>query len=82
MIFEPKDVFHKLEFDKVLDLLEKESLTPMAAEALRAVAPHTDFSKIDQSLRETREFKLMLENRDRFPQTDFRWKLFPTYSLI
>jgi hypothetical protein len=36
MIFEPKDVFRKLEFDKVLDLLEKESLTPMAAEELYA----------------------------------------------
>lgn len=67
MHFEPKDVFRKLEFDKVLDLLEKESLTPMAAETLRAVAPLTDFAAIDQCLRETREFKLILEKNDRFP---------------
>ncbi len=71
MTFEPKDVFRKLEFDKVLDLLEREALTPMAAEALRAIAPLTDFSKIDQSLRETREFKLMLEKNDRFPLERF-----------
>ena len=71
MTFEPKDVFRKLEFDKVLDLLEKESLTPMAAEALRAVSPMTDFAKIDQSLREIREFKLMLEKNDRFPLAVF-----------
>jgi len=71
MIFEPKDVFRKLEFDKVLDLLEKEALTPMAAETLRAIEPLTDFLKIEQSLRETREFKLMLENRDRFPLETF-----------
>ncbi|MFN0034090.1 MAG: endonuclease MutS2 [Saprospiraceae bacterium] len=71
MTFEPKDVFRKLEFDKVLDLLEKESLTPMAAEVLRAVAPLTDFSKIDKALREAREFKLILENKDRFPLERF-----------
>lgn len=71
MIFEPKDVFRKLEFDKVLDLLEKEALTPMAAEALRAVSPLTEFNPIDQSLRETREFKLLLEKNDRFPLERF-----------
>jgi DNA mismatch repair protein MutS2 len=71
MIFEPKDVFRKLEFDKILDLLEKEAFTPMAAEELRAVAPMTDFAQIDQSLREIREFKLMLEKNDRFPLERF-----------
>jgi len=71
MIFEPKDVFQKLEFDKVLDLLEKEALTPMAAEMLRAVSPGTDFAHIDRSLRELREFKLILEKNDRFPLANF-----------
>lgn len=71
MIFEPKDVFRKLEFDKILDLLEKEAFTPMAAEELRRVAPMTDFAQIDQSLREIREFKLMLEKNDRFPLERF-----------
>ncbi len=71
MIFEPKDVFRKLEFDKVLDLLEKEALTPMAAEELRETTPLTDFSRIDQSLRAVREYKLMLEKNDRFPLAVF-----------
>ncbi len=71
MIFEPKDVFRKLEFDKILDLLEKEALTPMAAEALHAVTPLIVFETIDQSLRETREFKLLLEKNDRFPLERF-----------
>ncbi|MBN8678739.1 MAG: Smr/MutS family protein [Chitinophagales bacterium] len=71
MIFEPKDVFRKLEFDKVLDLLEKEALTPMAAEQLRALTPSTDFNWIDKSLRETREYKLILEKNDRFPLERF-----------
>jgi len=71
MLFEPKDVFRKLEFDKVLDLLEKEALTPMAAEELRNTTPETDFQKIDLQLRETREFKLALEKNDRFPLESF-----------
>jgi DNA mismatch repair protein MutS2 len=67
MTFEPKDVFRKLEFDKILELLEKEALTPMAAEVLREISPKTNFAEIDLSLRETREFKLILEKNDRFP---------------
>jgi DNA mismatch repair protein MutS2 len=67
MNFEPKDVAHKLEFDKVLGLLEKEAFTPMAATVLRETSPLGDFKAIDQSLREVREFKLALEKNDRFP---------------
>lgn len=61
----------KLEFDKVLDLLEKETLTPMAAEVLRHIAPQTDFKTIDVQLREVREFKLILDKNDRFPLDAF-----------
>ncbi|MCC7244694.1 MAG: Smr/MutS family protein [Saprospiraceae bacterium] len=71
MQFEPKDVFRKLEFDKILDLLEKEALTPMAAEVLRDIRPETNFQNIDQCLREVREFKLALEKNDRFPIEGF-----------
>ena len=66
-MFEPKDVVRKLEFDKVLDLLEKEALTPMAAAELKDIAPDTNFQAIDVKLREVREFKLALEKNDRFP---------------
>lgn len=71
MNFEPKDVFRKLEFDKILDLLEKEALTAMAAEELAGISPLTDFKSIDLMLRETREFKLILEKNDRFPVESF-----------
>lgn len=70
-MFEPKDVVRKLEFDKVIDLLEKEALTPMAAEELRLIAPDTNFQAIDVKLREVREFKLALEKNDRFPLDAF-----------
>ncbi len=67
MRFEPKDVVVKLEYDKVIDLLERETLTDMAAEMVRNLVPSTDFDAIDVSLRETRDFKLALEKNDRFP---------------
>lgn len=71
MYFEPKDVSRKLEFDKILDLLEKEALTPMAAEHLQALTPSIDFGEIDLRLREVREFKLALEKNDRIPLAVF-----------
>ena len=67
MIFEPRDVFQKLEFDKILELLEKEALTPLAAERLKALSPITKFDQIDRWLRETKEYKLTLEKNDRLP---------------
>jgi DNA mismatch repair protein MutS2 len=69
--FEPRDVLRKLEFDKVLDLLVKEALTPMAAEALQSLQPAIVFNEIDLQLRETAEFKLTLEKNDRFPIAAF-----------
>jgi DNA mismatch repair protein MutS2 len=71
MIFEPKDVVHKLEFDKVLDLLVKEAITPLAVERIQGLSPSTNFQKIDLELRETRDFKLALEKNDRFPLQSF-----------
>ena len=67
MHFEPRDVLRKLEFDKIVDLLVKEALTPMAAEALRDLTPMAEFASIDLSIRETSEYKLTLEKNDRFP---------------
>ena len=67
MIFEPRDVFQKLEFDKVIELLEKEAVTPLAGAQLRALMPSTSFSEIDTWLREAKEFKLTLEKNDTFP---------------
>lgn len=88
MIFEPRDVFRKIEFDKILDLLEKESLTPLAAEELRTLEPSVSFPQIDGWLRETREFKLTLEKNDRFPievfadiRPDLRMLDIPGYTL-
>jgi len=71
MIFEPKDVVRKLEFDKVLELLVKEALTPLAVERIEGIKPSTNFEKIDLELRETRDYKLALEKNDKFPLQAF-----------
>jgi len=67
MLFEPKDIFQKLEFDKVIELLVKEAFTPMAAEILSQLKPSADFKDIDRQLKEVRDLKLALEKNDRFP---------------
>lgn len=71
MHFEPRDVVQKIEFDKVLELLEKEALTPMAAAELRALAPLHAFDALDKRLREVRDYKLALEKNDRIPLNAF-----------
>ena len=72
MNFEPRDVFRKLEYDKVIELLVKEALTPMAAEQLAELVPTTNFTSIDLSLREIRDYKLALEKNDRIPIATFQ----------
>ena len=69
--FEPRDVPRKLEFDKVLDLLVKEALTPMAAATLQGLQPGRSCKEIELQLREIAEFKLTLEKNDRFPLAAF-----------
>lgn len=69
--FEPRDVLRKLEFDKVIELLTREALTPMAAERIAELSPSQNFQQVDRELRETSEFKMTLEKNDRFPLAVF-----------
>jgi DNA mismatch repair protein MutS2 len=71
MHFEPRDVLQKLEFDKIIELLEQEAVTPMAAAELRELQPGTSFEAIDLRLREVRDWKLSLEKNDRIPLSAF-----------
>ena len=67
MNLEPRDLFRNLEFDKVLELLESEAMTPMAAKWFQELQPSTAFEQVDRWLREAKEFKLTLEKNDRLP---------------
>ncbi len=67
MLLLPRDLFEKLEFDKVLELLEKECLGELGREAARAIQPVTRLGSIEKRLEEASEFKRTFEQNDRFP---------------
>ncbi len=86
--FEPRDVLHKLEFDRIIEALEKHTLTPMGVEAVRHIVPMLDFERTDTALREVREYKLLLEKNERLPLETFsdlrpslRLLMVPDYTL-
>ncbi len=88
MLLEPKDLYERLEFDKVLELVEQECLGELGREAVRAMAPDTRRGSIEQRLLEVKEFKLTLEKSDVFPITeyfdiaeDLRFLAVPDYVL-
>lgn len=67
MQFEPRDLFEKLEFDKVLQLLERECLGELGKERVLHLPIETDKRNIIRKLKQVSEYKLMLQENDRFP---------------
>lgn len=67
MLLEPGDLYEKLEFDKIIALLDKYCLGEQGQVRIQALAPVTDLVKIDGWLAEVDEFKRTLERRDAFP---------------
>lgn len=63
----PKDLYEKLEFDKVLALLEKECLGERGRELARQVQPSNRKSQIEVGLSEVDEFRRGIEYNDYFP---------------
>ena len=67
MILQPKDLYEKLEFDKVLALLVKECSGEMGQQYCQNLQPETDLKAIETKLRQVKELKLCLEKSDKFP---------------
>ncbi len=67
MQLEPKDLYAKLEFDKVLELLERECLGELGRAEVKNIHPLTDVKKIRRKLKEVDEFSLTFENSSPFP---------------
>ncbi len=67
MLLEPKDLTERLEYDKVLILLEKECLGEPGKEAVRVLPFSTDAKDIERQLKEVWEYKLSIEKNDHFP---------------
>lgn len=68
----PKDVFEKLEFDKILDIVEDLCVSPLGAEHVQQIKFYTDPDDINRHLNETNEFRMLLENPQKpFPQDNY-----------
>ncbi len=67
MELEPKDLYEKLEFDKVLNLLERECSGELGMEFVQQLSPSSDLRFISQRLLEAKEFKIIIDKRDPFP---------------
>ncbi len=63
----PKDLFEKLEFDKVLHLLEQECMGEPGRALVRELTPSDRKSQIEVALSEAQEFTRSIEHNDHFP---------------
>ncbi len=67
MRLEPKDLLEKLEFDKIIALLDKECLGELGRQAIHRMPFMTNVDDIERRLREVSEYKLALSKNDQFP---------------
>ncbi len=71
MLLEPKDFIEKLEFDKIIELLQKQCYGALGVAQIEKIRPFTDLTKIERLLKEVDEYKLSLQNADRFPMAAY-----------
>lgn len=67
MLFEPKDLYESLEFNKILNLLEGACLGEPARAAVSRLPLETEPALIESKLLEVKELKLSMEEGDHFP---------------
>lgn len=67
MVLEPRDLFEKLEFDKVIRLVEQSCLGELGKQAVLDIQPAYDIDSIEQLLRQTHEMKLSFGEETVFP---------------
>lgn len=72
MELEPRDLYEKLEFDKVLELVEKQCLGDLGRLAVQRLRPHTDLNYVEKLLQEVKEFKVCIDNNDKFPVSQYQ----------
>lgn len=71
MQFEPKDLFERLEFDKIIDLLQSLCLGELGRQEASAILPETQLASIERKLEEAREFRMTFDRFDPFPITAY-----------
>lgn len=67
MQLEPQDLYEKLEFDKILLLVEEYCFGVRGREAVQGIRPLDSLDAIDRQLTELDEYRVSLEKKDYFP---------------
>ncbi len=68
----PEDIYEKLEFDKVLELLEGYCYSPLGKEYVKRIKIIAEVDKLKKKLRQVHEFKMMLmEEIQDFPSENY-----------
>ncbi len=67
MLLKPKDLYEKLEFDKILHLLESDCSGELGQQYFANLQPEIDLRSIEKKLKEVKELKLCMEKSDKFP---------------
>lgn len=71
MQLEPKDLYEKVEFDKILTLLEESCNGDLGVERIKNMTVETDVRKIRRKLKQVHEYKTALESGDQFPARQY-----------
>lgn len=67
----PDDLYQKLEFDKVLELLANNCLGELGREEIQRQEVYTEIATVDRLLREVKEYKTSIEERHNFPLRNY-----------
>jgi DNA mismatch repair protein MutS2 len=71
MVIYPKDVFEKLEFDKILLLTQSECLGSLAASELESIEPSMDLKLVQRMLTEVSEYVASFDRNDQIPLSNY-----------
>lgn len=67
MILEPRELYEKLEFDKIIELTIKECMGDLGIARIRDMQPSSEMQVIDTQLKEVHELKIAIVKNDKFP---------------
>jgi len=71
MLIEPKDLYEKLEFDKILELVQLKCSGELAREAFKTLTPDTDYAWINRKLKETAAASKGIDENETLPMFSY-----------
>lgn len=71
MRLEPNNLLEKLEYDKIITLLDRECMGELGRQAVHRLPFMTDLDEIERRLREVSEYALSISKSDHFPLSQY-----------